>query len=214
LVGGFVSEDPSFPRSLEATISPTHELTTFIGHTMSATYATDPQMLGIGLLVARLVLGLLMAAHGAQKLFGWFGGYGLNATGEFMVQLGFPSGRAFASAASVGEIVSGLLVALGLLGPIGPALMISVMIVAAITVHWKNGVFATQNGIELPLLYATGALAMALAGFGPFSLDALLGITTIWTPRVVTLVLAIGVAGGLANLVIRRSPVAAGGASQ
>jgi putative oxidoreductase len=123
-----------------------------------------------------------------------------------MVQLGFPSGRAFASAASVGEIVSGLLVALGLLGPIGPALMISVMIVAAITVHWKNGVFATQNGIELPLLYATGALAMALAGFGPFSLDALLGITTIWTPRVVTLVLAIGVAGGLANLVIRRSP--------
>jgi putative oxidoreductase len=173
---------------------------------MSATYATDPQMLGIGLLVARLVLGLLMAAHGAQKLFGWFGGYGLNATGEFRVQLGFPSGRAFASAASVGEIVSGLLVALGLLGPIGPALMISVMIVAAITVHWKNGVFATQNGIELPLLYATGALAMALAGFGPFSLDALLGITTIWTPRVVTLVLAIGVAGGLANLVIRRSP--------
>jgi putative oxidoreductase len=169
-------------------------------------------MLGIGLLVARLVLGLLLAAHGAQKLFGWFGGYGLNATGEFMVQLGFPSGRAFASAASVGEIVSGLLVALGLLGPIGPALMISVMIVAAITVHWKNGVFATQNGIELPLLYATGALAMALAGFGPFSLDALLGITTIWTPRVVTLVLAIGVAGGMATLVIRRSPPPPAGA--
>ena len=60
---------------------------------MSTSYVTDRQMLGIGLLVARLVLGLLMAAHGAQKLFGWFGGYGLNATGEFMVQLGFPSGR-------------------------------------------------------------------------------------------------------------------------
>ena len=175
---------------------------------MSSTYVIDPQMLGIGLLVARLVLGLLMAAHGAQKLFGWFGGYGLNATGEFMVQLGFPSGRAFASAASMGEIASGLLVAFGFLGPIGPALMISVMIVAAVTVHLKNGVFATSNGIELPLLYGAGALAIALAGFGPYSLDALLGITTLWTPRIVALVLAIGVGGGLANLLIRRAPQA------
>jgi putative oxidoreductase len=172
-------------------------------------YVADPQMLGIGLLVARLVLGLLMAAHGAQKLFGWFGGHGLNATGEFMVQLGFPSGRAFASAASVGEIASGLLLALGLLGPIGPAVMISVMIVAAITVHWKNGVFATANGIELPLLYGTGALAMALVGFGPFSLDALLGLTPIWTPRVTALALTVGVVGGVANLMVRRKPVVA-----
>jgi putative oxidoreductase len=171
---------------------------------MSSPFIADPRMLGIGLLVVRLVLGLLMAAHGAQKLFGWFGGYGLNATGEFMVQLGFPSGRAFASAASVGEIAGGLLVALGFLGPIGPALMISVMIVAAITVHLKNGVFATSNGIELPLLYGTGALAMALAGFGPFSLDALLGLTQLWTPRVTAIVLAIGVIGAMANLLVRR----------
>jgi putative oxidoreductase len=163
-------------------------------------------MIGIGLLVGRLVLGLLMAAHGAQKLFGWFGGYGLNATGEFMVQLGFPSGRLFASTAAITEVVSGLLVAFGLLGPIGPALMISVMIVAAITVHWPNGVFAMQNGIELPLLYATGALAMALVGYGPFSLDALLGITPIWTPRVIALVLAVGVVGGISNLLVRRTP--------
>jgi putative oxidoreductase len=163
-------------------------------------------MIGIGLLVGRLVIGLLMAAHGAQKLFGWFGGYGLNATGEFMVQLGFPSGRLFASTAAITEVVSGLLVAFGLLGPIGPALMISVMIVAAITVHWPNGVFAMQNGIELPLLYATGALAMALVGYGPFSLDALLGITPIWTPRVIALVLAVGVVGGISNLLVRRTP--------
>ena len=173
---------------------------------MLAPYASDPNMIGIGLLVGRLVLGLLMAAHGAQKLFGWFGGYGLNATGEFMVQLGFPSGRLFASTAAITEVVSGLLVAFGLLGPIGPALMISVMIVAAITVHWPNGVFAMQNGIELPLLYATGALAMALVGYGPFSLDALLGITPIWTPRVIALVLAVGVVGGISNLLVRRTP--------
>src|SRR5215218_10580670 len=104
---------------------------------MDTTYATDPQMLGLGLLVGRLVLGLLMAAHGSQKLFGWFGGYGLNATGEFFVQLGFRPGRLFALAASVGEVASGLLVALGVLGPIGPALMLSVMIVAAVSVHWQ-----------------------------------------------------------------------------
>ena len=176
---------------------------------MDTTYATDPQMLGIGLLVGRLVLGLLMAAHGSQKLFGWFGGYGLNATGEFMVQLGFPSGRLFASTAAVAEVVSGLLVALGLFGPVGPALMISVMIVAAISVHWPNGVFAMQNGIEVPLLYATGALAIALSGPGPFSLDALLGIGSIWTPRITALVLAVGVAGGVANLMVRRKPLVA-----
>src|SRR5215212_2800548 len=125
---------------------------------MDATYTLDPRMVGIGLLVARLVLGLIMAAHGAQKLFGWFGGYGLKTTGEFFVQLGFTRGRLFATAASAGEIVSGLLVALGFLGPVGPAIMISIMIVAAVTVHWEHGLFAASNGIELPLLYAAGAV--------------------------------------------------------
>jgi putative oxidoreductase len=171
---------------------------------MDAIYLHDPRMLAVALLVGRVVLGLLMAAHGAQKLFGWFGGYGLNATGEFFVQLGFPPGRLFAAAASMGEVASGLLVALGFLGPIGPALMISVMIVAAVTVHWENGLFAQANGIELPLLYATGALAMALAGFGPYSLDALLRLAPIWTPKLVAATLAVGVIGGIANLMIRR----------
>src|SRR4051812_48722982 len=97
--------------------------------------------LSTGLLIGRLVIGLLMAAHGAQKLFGWFGGYGLRGTGEFMVQLGFRPGAAFAVAAGLGEVASGLLVALGFLGPIGPALMISVMLVAAVSVHLKNGLF-------------------------------------------------------------------------
>jgi putative oxidoreductase len=104
--------------------------------------------------------------------------------------------------------VSGLLVALGLFGPIGPALMLSVMIVAAISVHWQHGVFAMQNGIEVPLLYATGALAIALAGPGAFSLDALLGIASVWTPKLTALALTGGVAGGVANLLVRRRPVA------
>src|SRR5882757_1636770 len=135
------------------------------------TYIADFQTFSIGILVARVIIGLLMAAHGAQKMFGWFGGYGLSTTGQFFEQIGFRPGSAFAGAASISEIASGLLVALGFLGPVGPALMISVMIVAMITVHWANGLFASANGIEVPLLYMTAALGLALTGFGAYSLD-------------------------------------------
>jgi putative oxidoreductase len=173
------------------------------------TYIADFQTFSIGLLVARIVVGLLMAAHGAQKIFGWFGGYGLNATGQFFEQIGFHPGTAFAGAAAISEILSGLLVALGFLGPAGPALMISVMIVAAVTVHWEHGIFASKNGIELPLLYGTAALGLAVTGFGQYSLDAWLGIAG-HLPAVDTWVaLAIGVVGGFANVALRRRPATA-----
>jgi putative oxidoreductase len=160
----------------------------------------------IGLLLARVVVGFLMAAHGTQKLLGWFGGYGLQKTGDFFAQLGFRPGRAFAAAAALSEIVGGLLIALGLLGPIGPALMVSVMIVAAVTVHWGQGLFASTNGIELPLLYAAAGVALALTGPGPYSLDAWLGIASAWTPPTTVIVLALGIAGGFANLALRARP--------
>lgn len=170
----------------------------------------DLATLSIGLLVARVVIGLVMAAHGAQKLFGWFGGYGLNKTGEFFVLLGFQQGRAFATAASLAEITSGLLVVFGLLGPVGPAIMISVMIVAMISVHWENGLFASTNGIEVPLLYITAGLALALAGFGRYSLDAWLGIADYWTPSMTWIVLGLGAFGGITNLALRRRHTTAG----
>lgn len=173
---------------------------------MDTTIGVGQWTVGVGLLVGRVVLGLLMAAHGTQKLFGWFGGYGLRGTGEFFEQIGFRPGRLFAAAASVGEVTSGLLLALGFLGPIGPALMISVMLVAALTVHWANGLFASSNGIEVPLLYATGALGLGLVGPGPYSVDAVLGIAAVWTPAVTLAVLAAGIVGGLANLAVRRPP--------
>ncbi len=157
-----------------------------------------------GLLLARLVFGLLMAAHGSQKAFGWFNGYGLNGTAGFMESLGFRPGRLFAAAAAFTELTGGLLVALGLLGPVGPALVVSVMIVAAVTVHW-HGVFATANGIELPLLYATVAAALALTGYGRYSLDALIGLQS--TPLISVIVLALGAIGGVANLALRRPAV-------
>lgn len=160
--------------------------------------------LGVGLLVGRVVIGLLMAAHGAQKLFGWFGGYGLKGTGQFMVQLGFQRGTIFAAAAGASEVVSGLLVAFGLLGPVGPAIMISLMVVAAISVHWKNGVWASAGGIEINLLYAVAAFVFAFSGYGTYSIDSLLGYASGWSTSMTWSVLAIGIAGGIANLAIRR----------
>jgi putative oxidoreductase len=158
-----------------------------------------------GLLLARLVIGLLMAGHGAQKAFGWFGGHGLAGVGAFFEGLGFRPGRLFAAAAAYGELASGLLIVLGLLGPVGPALMLSIMIVAAVTVHWKQGLFVTSNGIEVPLLYAVAAVTLALTGFGRFSIDAALGLTALSSPYVTLLVLLAGVVGGFANLAARRS---------
>jgi putative oxidoreductase len=167
-------------------------------------FGAGTETMSAGVLLIRIVTGLVMTAHGAQKLFGWFGGYGLGKTGDFFAQLGFRPGRPFAAAASFAEIVSGLLVAFGFLGPIGPALMVSVMIVAAVTVHWEHGLFASTNGIELPLLYSTTAGGLALIGFGRYSLDAWLGLADRWTPAEAWIALVVGVLGGVANLIVRR----------
>ena len=154
-----------------------------------------------GLLLARLVFGLVMAAHGSQKLFGWFGGYGIAGTGGFFEGLGFRPGKLFAAAAGLGEFFGGLLIATGFLGPIGPALVLSVMTVAMITVHWKNGLFAQNNGVEVPLLYSAAAVALALTGFGAFSIDAIIGIAA--SPLFISAALVAGIIGGLVALATR-----------
>ena len=160
-----------------------------------------------GFLLVRLLLGGYLAAHGAQKLFGWFGGHGLAGTGGFMESLGFRPGKLFALAAGLCEGAGGVLVLLGFLGPIGPGLIIITMVVAMGSVHWKNGFFVTSNGVEMPLAWATGAVAIAYSGPGRYSLDAVLGLALngVWAVRI-AIVAAVLI--GLANLLGRR-PAAA-----
>jgi len=157
-----------------------------------------------GLLILRLVVGLGLAAHGAQKLFGWFGGHGLEGTGRFLEGLGFRPGRSFALAAGLAEFSGGLLTALGLLGPIGPAIGIAVMVVAMVTVHIDNGFFVEDNGVERPLLYAAGAAAITLTGPGTHSLDAWLGLAGPWGLQSGMIALALGILIGLGTLALRR----------
>ena len=111
--------------------------------------------MSIALLIARLILGLGLAAHGAQKLFGWFGGHGPKGTGDFFEGVGWRPGVLFAVAAGLGEVGGGLLLALGFLGGIGPGVMILVMLTAIVTVHLGKGFFIL-NGWELPGLYIAG----------------------------------------------------------
>ena len=129
----------------------------------------------LGILLLRVTVGLVMAAHGSQKVFGWFGGYGPDGTGQFMEALGFRPGRRHALAAGYVEIVAGVLLAIGLLTPLAAAMVASVMVVAAATVHWKNGFFITGNGYEFNLVLGAAALSVAFTGPGALSLDSLLG---------------------------------------
>ena len=161
--------------------------------------------MSVGILILRLVLGLGLAAHGAQKLFGWFGGHGLKGTGGYFEGLGFRPGKAFALLAGLGEAGGGVLVALGLLGPVGPALVVLVMVVAMVSVHLENGFFAMAEGVELPLLYAAGATAIAFAGPGAWSLDAALGLDALWTLEAAWIALAGSIVAAAASLLLRRS---------
>jgi putative oxidoreductase len=167
----------------------------------------------LGILLLRLVVGGTLAAHGAQKLFGWFGGPGLAGVAPHMEALGFVPGRRHALAAGVVEFGGGVLVALGLLTPLGAALVASVMIVAAVTVHLRQGFFITSGGFEYNLVLGAAGLALAFTGPGALSIDALLGLEVSGAlVGVAALVVAgLGAAGQLAQR--RTSPAGAGAAT-
>jgi putative oxidoreductase len=128
-----------------------------------------------GLLLIRAVLGGIMAAHGAQKLFGWFGGFGVAGTAGWLESMGFKQARLHASVNGLAEFGGGLFLALGLLTPLGAAAVAGVMFVAIATVHWSNGFFNSSGGYEFNLLIAATSIALAMTGPGSISIDSLAG---------------------------------------
>jgi len=128
-----------------------------------------------GLLILRLVVGALFFGHGAQKLFGWFGGHGREGTGQFFHSLGFRPGVPMALLGGMAEAGGGTLLVLGLLTPLAAAAIIGQMVTAGVAVHAKKGVWNTNGGIELPLVYAVVAAALAFTGPGRYSLDRAFG---------------------------------------
>jgi len=158
-----------------------------------------------GLLVLRLVVGLTVAAHGSQKLWGWFGGHGLVATGGFLEQLGFQPGRRAALMAGLAETVGGVSLALGALTPLGVALVIAVMIVAIVTVHIDKGFFNTDGGFEYPLLLAVTSLCLALTGPGAASVDAAFGLALFGLPWALAAMI-VGALGAVVQLATRHRP--------
>jgi putative oxidoreductase len=149
----------------------------------------------LGLLILRLVVGLLFVGHGAQKLFGVWGGHGLRGTAGFFDGIGLKPGIVHATSAGLLEFGGGALLALGLITPIASAALIAVMTAAVIVVHYPKGLWATQGGYEYNLVLAAAAFALAAVGPGDWSLDHALSLSmhgVIWALGA----LVVGLIGG------------------
>jgi putative oxidoreductase len=164
----------------------------------------------IGLLIIRLVIGVTIAGHGSQKLFGWFGGRGLRGTGESFERMGYRPGGLFALFAGTSECGGGILLVGGLLFPLAAAAVIGMMLNAALSVHLKNGFWVANTGWEYTFVIGGVAAGLAFTGPGRYSLDRAAGWTlsgTAWGIAGVALALAVGSATALYR---RRSLASAG----
>jgi putative oxidoreductase len=128
----------------------------------------------LALLLLRLVVGLYLFEHGAEKLFGWFGGPGIKKTIRMMGSLGFRPAPLWAVLGTLSEVGGGLLLALGFFAPLGAVAIAAAMLVA-VGVHWAKGPMAAKGGYELALTNLAAAVALGFVGTGAYSLDALMG---------------------------------------
>ena len=129
---------------------------------------------GWAALALRIPVGIIFAAHGAQKLFGWFGGYGLEGTGQWMASIGLTPGYLMALLAGSGEFFGGLALIIGLLVRPAAAVLAIAMLVAIFSVHIGNGLFMSNNGYEFGLALLAVAVSLMLSGAGRASIDAVL----------------------------------------
>jgi putative oxidoreductase len=130
-----------------------------------------------GMLVLRVVIGLLICGHGSQKLFAWFGGKGLAGTTKMMENLGIRPTGFWAIVNALGEFLGGLGLAFGLLTPLAAAAVIGAMLTAIIKVHWPKGLWNSNGGFEFPLTIAIVAFVVGLVGPGVYSLDNVIGLS-------------------------------------
>lgn len=149
------------------------------------------------------MVGLTLAAHGAQKLFGWWGGPGMAGWTAAMERMRIRPARAWAWISVLAELVGGLLFALGLLTPLGAFAIVGSMLVAIATVHWPNGFWNGKRGYEFNLVIVASAIAIALTGPGALSLDALLRLR-IPEPSAIIVLAVATIAGVAATLASRR----------
>jgi len=133
-------------------------------------------MLDLGLLVLRVVIGLILAAHGAQKLFGWWGGPGMAGWTAAMTRMRIRPAAPWAWLSALSELLGGLGLALGLLTPLPSFGIVAAMLVAIALVHWPNGFWNGKRGYEFNLSLVAPAVAIALTGPGAYSLDSVIGI--------------------------------------
>jgi putative oxidoreductase len=141
---------------------------------LQRTLATDA---GYGALALRVPVGIIFAAHGAQKLFGWFGGYGLEGTGQFFGSIGLNPGYLMALLAGAAEFFGGLALVFGLLVRPAAAALAFAMLIAVFAVHWSKGFFAAAGGYEYALALFAASVSLLVSGAGRWSVDAMLGST-------------------------------------
>jgi putative oxidoreductase len=151
-------------------------------------------MMNAAMLILRVTVGGLLAGHGAQKLFGWFGGPGPEGTARWLESVGLKPGERWAPIAGLSELGGGLLTALGLLHPLGPVAVLAVMSMAALTAHRGKPIWVTSGGAELPLTNIAAALMIAFAGPGRYSIDAMTGLRL---PGSVVAATVLAAAGGV-----------------
>src|SRR5215469_12944564 len=161
--------------------------------------------LSLGLLILRVIGGLTIAAHGAQKLFGWFEGPGLTKLSQGFEKQGFKPAWLWVCLVILGELGGGLSVALGFLTALGAAGMFAVMFMAIFKSHWKNGFWNSKRGLEFPLQLQAIGVAIGIMGPGSYSLDAFLGIALPGTFLFCVLAF-IGLLVDIIGLIISRQP--------